>query len=86
MVNGFDVLKEMGERNLDIASAPDLMDFKRQPKKHGGLISVGVASPHFDHLMNGFALDHHTHKAVLLIYNIEQFKQVEKELDASHSQ
>lgn len=80
-VNNFDVLNEMCDRNMDIALANELTNFQRQQKKGGGLVTVGVASPHFDHLINQAATGAQTHQAVLLIYNIEQFKAIKKELE-----
>lgn len=80
-VNNFDVLNEMCDRNMDIALANELTNFQRQQKKNGGLVTVGVASPHFDYLINQAATGSKTHQAVLLIYNIEQFKAITKELE-----
>lgn len=81
-VNNFDVLKEMGERNLDIAAASDLTNFQRQQKKNGGLVTIGVASPHFDHLINQAGTGVVTHNCVMLIYDIKQFNAVLEELKA----
>jgi hypothetical protein len=78
--DSFDVLKAMSDRNKDIALAVETVQFVRQEKKGGGLVHVGVADPHFTYLINQAFSGKYTHKAVLLIYNIEQFKEIEKEL------
>ena len=78
--DNFDVLKTMCDRNKDIALAVELTNFQRQTKKGGGLVTIGVASPHFDHLINQAASGTQTHMAVLLIYNVAQFTEIQKEL------
>lgn len=78
--DNFDVLKTMCDRNKDIALAVDLLNFDRKPKLKGGTITVGVADPHFSHLIKQAATGEQTHFAVLMIYNIKQFNEIKKEL------
>lgn len=70
------VMQEMCDQNLDIACALDLMNFQRS--KRGGLVTVGVASPQFDHLINQAATGTTTHYAILYIINKEQFDKIKK--------
>lgn len=49
---------------------------ERQEKKNGGLVTIGVASPHFDHLINQAATGEITHLTVLYIVNKKQFEEI----------
>lgn len=82
-VSDFEVMHKMSKDNMDIACAMELTNFNRVPKKNGGTVTVGVASPQFDHLINQAASGKTTHYAVLYIVNKEQFDKLKKEL-ASH--
>lgn len=68
----------MADRNKDIAAAVELTNFTRN--KRGGLVTVGVAEPHFTHLINQAGTGVQTHFAVLMMYSIEQFNEIKKEL------
>lgn len=81
-VDNFDILKAMCDRNKDIALSDYLLNFQRQQKRGGGIVTVGLASPHFDHLINQAATGLHTHKAVLLVYDIAQFEEIKNELES----
>lgn len=72
-------MQEMCEKNLDIACAVDLMNFQRT--KRGGLVSVGVANPQFDHLINQAATGQMTHLAVMYIVNKDQFNKIKHRPD-----
>jgi hypothetical protein len=74
----FEVMSEMSEKNLDIACALDITNYQRQEKKGGGLVTVGVASPQFDYLINQAASGKTTHYAILYIVNKEQFDKIKK--------
>lgn len=73
------VINEMVEKNMDVAAAVDMTNFQRQPKKNGGTVTIGVASPHFDHLINQAATGEITHLAVLYIVNKKQFEEIKNE-------
>jgi hypothetical protein len=75
----FEIMAEMSKNNMDIACAVDLTGFQRQPKRNGGTVTVGVASPYFDHLINQAATGNITHLAVLYVVNKEQFDKLKKE-------
>jgi hypothetical protein len=72
----FLIFQEMSENNMDIACAFDLTNFTRVPKKNGGTVTIGVASPHFDHLINQAASGVITHHAILYIVNKEQYDKI----------
>lgn len=72
------IINEMVEQNLDVSASIDLVNFQRQQKRGGGTVTVGVASPHFDHLINQAATGDITHLAVLYIVNKEQFDKIKK--------
>jgi hypothetical protein len=77
----FIVFQEMSENNMDIACAVDITNFQRVPKKNGGTVTIGVASPHFDHLINQAATGKITHHALLYIVNKEQYDKIKKAPD-----
>lgn len=74
-------MDEMSTNNMDIAAALDITNYQRQTKKNGGLVTFGVASPQFDHLINGAGSGVHTHYAVLYIVNKEQFDKIKNRKD-----
>lgn len=77
----FEVLQEMSINNLDIArSDGNIQNCNRQPKLGGGTISVGMASPAFDKIINGLAVDKPTHHAILFVFSEEDYRKVEKSL------
>jgi hypothetical protein len=73
------VMQEMSEKNMDIACALDVLKFNRT--KHGGLVTVGVPSPQFDHLINQAATGKITHYGILYVINKEQFDILKKTPD-----
>lgn len=70
------VINEMVEKNMDISASVDLLNFERQKKRNGGLVTIGVACPAFDHLINQAATGDITHLAVLYIVNRKQFEEI----------
>lgn len=72
----FEVMQEMSDKNMDIAAAFDQINFQRTPKNNGGKVTIGVASPYFDHLINQAATGVTTHYAILYIVNKEQFEEI----------
>lgn len=82
-VNAFDVLKEMGERNMDIRMsrcADNLVNIRKV--RAGGQVTIGV-DDEVRRIMMEFALGRKTHNAVFLVFNNEQFNQIKAELEAS---
>lgn len=77
----FQVFDEMYKNNMDIACAVDITNYQRQPKKGGGTVTVGIASPHFDHLINQASLPgaKQTHYAILYVVNKEQFDKLKND-------
>lgn len=75
----FQVMQEMSDKNMDISASLDLLDFQRTPKRNGGRVTIGVASPQFDHLINQAATGAITHYAVLYIVNKEQYEALKKQ-------
>lgn len=73
------VINEMVDKNMDIAAFVDLTNFQRQTKRNGGLVTVGVASPSFDNLINQAATGKITHLAVLYVVNKEQFDKLKND-------
>lgn len=67
----------MSKQNMDIACAVELLNFTRNKK--GGLVTVGVASPQFDHLINQAATGKTTHYGIMYIVNKEQFDKIKNE-------
>lgn len=72
-------MHEMSDKNMDIACALDLLNFERTPKRGGGKVTIGVANPTFDHLINQAATGNTTHYAVLYVVNKEQFDKIKKQ-------
>lgn len=72
----FIVMQEMSENNMDIACASEQLNFTRDEKRKGGKVTIGVASPQFDYLINQAATDKQTHYAILYIINKEQFDKI----------
>lgn len=70
------VINEMVEKNMDISAFVELMNYQRQTKRNGGLVTVGVACPAFDHLINQAATGEITHLAVLYVVNKKQFDEI----------
>lgn len=77
----FDVFEKMSERNLDIAVAVDLLNFQRQVKKKGGIVTIGVADPQFDYLINQAGTGIETHYALFYIVNKKQYHEIESEIN-----
>ena len=75
-------MQQMSNNNMDIAVAIELLNFQRQPKKGGGLVTVGVASPHFDYLINQAASGEITHLAALYIIDKKQYDEIKNRPDA----
>jgi hypothetical protein len=73
-VNNFDVLKEMGERNLDIRGFPDCVGARK--KKLGGVIEIGVNEGTLMDLLSEKPL-----VMMLIVADREQFNQVKAELE-----
>jgi hypothetical protein len=85
-VNAFDVLKEMGERNLDIRMsrcADNLVNIRKV--RAGGEVTIGVDDT-TRQIMMEYALGSKKHNAVFLVFNNEQFNQVKAELEAASYQ
>lgn len=82
-INNFDVLKEMGARNLDIkmASLDNIHSMNYSAKKGGTKITIGVAGGNvirditFGRVVGG-----------LILANKEQFDEIKKELKARESE
>lgn len=75
------IMDTMVQRDMDIAAAVALTNFQRQQKKGGGLVTVGVASPHFDYLIDSYSgMGKQTHAAVLYIINLDEYKKIKAEL------
>lgn len=84
-INAFDVLKEMGERNMDIRMSRCVDNLVNVRKvKAGGHVTIGVDTAVADILM-GFALGVNKHNAVFLVFDTDQFNQVKAELEAANS-
>lgn len=81
-VSDFEVFQIMSDRNLDIAVAVDILDYTRTPKFNGGRVTVGVASPHFDYLINGSGTGDNSHHALLYVINMKQYNEIKKELES----
>lgn len=77
----FDVYEKMSERNLDIAVAVEILQAQRQPKLKGGRVTIGVACPQFDYIINQMGTGVETHYVLMYIVNKEQYHQIEKELN-----
>lgn len=75
------VMHQMVNENKDIACTTELINFNRQPKKGGGTVTVGVASPQFDHLINQAVSGKTTHYAIMYIVNKDQFDELRKKLN-----
>lgn len=80
-VGDFDVFKEMSKRNKEIAIGVDLTNMTRHKKKNGGLVTMGIASPGFDWLINDVAVDGKKYVALLYVINRDQFNEIKKELE-----
>jgi hypothetical protein len=78
----FLVMHEMSKNNMDIACAIETTNFQRHPKRGGGTVTIGVASPHFDHLINQAASGEITHHAILYIVNKKQYDEIKNKPDA----
>ena len=80
-INSFDVLKEMSSRNLDIrmsAACDNLVNVRKV--RAGGEVTIGVDQTTCTDFMN-FAMGIKKHNAVLLIFNMDQFREIQKELE-----
>lgn len=74
----FLVMDEMSKNNMDIACAVDITNYQRKNKQNGGTVTIGVASPYFNHLINGAGSGDVTHYAILYIVNKEQYDRIKK--------
>lgn len=72
----------MSDKNMDISCAVEQLDFQRTPKRNGGRVTFGVASPYFDHLINQAATGEQTHYAILYVINKKQFDDIKKTEDS----
>jgi hypothetical protein len=77
------VMHEMAINDMDISVHMETLNFQRQPKRKGGTITVGVASPAFDHLINQAATGEVTHYALLYVVNSEQFNKLKEAPDTT---
>jgi hypothetical protein len=80
-VRDFEVFQVMSDRNLDISLAVEVLDCTRTPKRNGGRVTIGVASPSFDHIINGLGTGEQTHYALLYVINVEQYNAIKKEIE-----
>jgi hypothetical protein len=78
----FSVFQEMSDKNMDISCAVEQLDFQRTPKRNGGRVTFGVASPYFDNLINQAATGVVTHHAILYIINKKHFDEIKKTEDS----
>lgn len=77
------VMSKMAKDNMDISASPEILNLQRNKK--GGKVTVGVANPQFDYLINQAATGIITHYHLLFIINKKQFDQLRKSEDEKHS-
>jgi hypothetical protein len=78
--SSFDILKQMSLRNMDIRMsrlADNLINVRRT--KRGGEVTIGVDEATCQDIMN-FALNIMKHNAVLMVWDMDQYLQIKKEL------
>lgn len=75
MTNNFDVLKKMSADNKEIMLAKHVVS--ATTAKGGGHVTMGVPAE----LLHKIALLDGKYQVVLLVWNIEQFKEVQAELN-----
>lgn len=73
----FDVLKEMGERDLDVALSTEVSQVQSDKKRGGSRFTMGIAG---DNLTTCFALG--SHRALLVVYNTREYREVLAEMQA----
>ena len=81
-INAFDILKEMGERGMDIRMsrcADNLINVRKV--RACGQVTIGVDDS-TRQTMTEYALGSKQYNAVFLVFNNEQFNQVKAELEA----
>lgn len=84
-INNFDVLKEMCSRGMDVRMSPCADNLVNvQQVRAGGHVTIGVDETTRS-IMTEYALGSKRYNAVFLVFNVEQFDKVKKELASSNS-
>lgn len=86
-INNFDVLKEMGERELDIKSFPlgNIQEVNVIKKGTMGVVKILIDPETANILMADFLLGTSTVLGIFLIANMKQFNELKAELEAGNA-